>query len=305
MVLVNEGNTIDCRFGGNSGTTDTSLKKDWILLQPPIDQRKYGFAKIVAASRGHLSLSSVFKLEADLSSFSCSNKAANSMSKEEVGISMDILKFIHVQLGGSRYDDLEEYYLGKSVTPEDMGETKILGGASAGKHSDGHYTQFIDDDPERGEGGEVVGDGATKPSSNDDPQPDNLITIEEDTDDDEEEDDTDYPDVDEWDSDDENDNIEQLEEDESILVTSKDLQNAIKIAFRAPLLSQTSSTEEEIPRRYHDAINACSELSQQLNLWGNKSSVYTDYEHGVRVVVSSCLMMRQGVSKQNRFAYRV
>ena len=136
---------------------------------------------------------------------------------------------------------------------------------SAGKHSDGHYTQFIDDDPERGEGGEVLGDGATKPSSNDDPQPDNLITIEEDTDDDEEEDDTDYPDVDEWDSDDENDNIEQLEEDESILVTSKDLQNAIKIAFRAPLLSQTSSTEEEIPRRYHDAINACSELSQQLN----------------------------------------
>jgi len=91
------------------------------------------------------------------------------------------------------------------------------------------------------------------------------------------------------------------------------LQNAIKIAFRAPLLSQSSSSSTEerqttstiISRRHRDAINACSELSQQLNNWGDKSSVCTDYEHGVRVVVSSSLMMRQGVSKQNRFAYRV
>ena len=306
VISSNEGNTIDC----NSGSTDTSLNKDWILLQPPIDQRKYGFAKIVAARRGHTSLSSLLK--PDLSNFNCSNKAVSSMNKEEVGMSMEILKFIHVQLGGSRYDDLEEYYLGKSALPDDMDVTKILGkgqGESAGKHSDGHYTQFIDDDPERGEGGEEVGGDGTKP--------DNLITMEEAEDDTDEEDEDDneedYPEVDEWDSDDESDNNEQLELDESILVNSKDLQNAIKIAFRAPLLSQSSpsSTEEKqttstiISRRHRDAINACSELSQQLNLWGNKSSVYTDYEHGVRVVVSSCLMMRQGVSKQNRFAYRV
>jgi len=297
---ANEGNTIDC-----SGSTDTSLKKDWILLQPPIDQRKYGFAKIVAARRGHTSLSSM--LNFDMSNFNCSNKAVNGMNKEEVGISMEILKFIHVQLGGSRYDDLEEYYLGKSALPDDMDVTKILGkGASAGRHSDGHYTQFIDDDPERGEGEEEVGDGT---------KPDNLISIEAEEDIDEEDDDEEnYPEeVDEWDSDDESGNNEQLELDESILVKSKDLQNAIKIAFRAPLLSQSSSssTEEKqttstiISRRHRDAINACSELSQQLFLWGNKSSIYTDYEHGVRVIVSSCLMMRQGVSKQNRFAYRV
>ena len=298
---ANEGNTIDC----SSGSTDTSLNKDWILLQPPIDQRKYGFAKIVVARRGHNSLSSMLKF--DLSNFNCSNKAVNGMNKEEVGVSMEILKFIHVQLGGSRYDDLEEYYLGKSALPDDMDVTKLFGkGASAGKHSDGHYTLFIDDDPERGEGGDEVGDGT---------KPDNLTIIEaeEDTDEEEDDEEEDYPEVDEWDSDDENENNEQLELDESILVTSKDLQNAIKIAFRAPLLSQSSSssTEEKettstiISRRHRDAINACSELSQQLNMWGNKSSVYTDYEHGVRVVVSSCLMMRHGVNKQNRFAYRV
>ena len=307
---ANEGNVIDCNSSIGGSSTDTSLKKDWILLQPPIDQRKYGFAKIVAARRGHTSLSSLLK--DDMSNFNCSNKAVKSMNKEEVGISMEILKFIHVQLGGSRYDDLEEYYLGSSLIPDEMDVTKILGkgqyqGASAGKHSDGHYTQFIDDDPERGEGGEEVGDGT---------KPDNLTIIEaeEDTDDeDEDENEEDYPEVDEWDSDDESDNNEQLELDESILVTSQDLQNAIKIAFRAPLLSQSSSssTEEKqttstiISRRHRDAINACSELSQQLQLWGDKSSIYTDYEHGVRVAVSSCLMMRQGVSKQNRFAYRV
>jgi len=302
---ANEGNTIDCNNSIGDGT-DNSLKKDWILLQPPIDQRKYGFAKIVAARRGIQSLSSMLKH--DMSNFNSSNKVISGMNKEEVGISMEILKFIHVQLGGSRYDDLEEYYLGKSALPDEMDVTKILGkGASAGRHSDGHYTQFIDDDPERGEGGEEVGDGT---------KPDNLTIIEaeDDTDEEEDEDEEDYPEVDEWDSDDESDNNEQLELDESILVTSQDLQNAIKIAFRAPLLSQSStssSTEEKqttstiISRRHRDAINACSELAQQLNLWGNKSSVYTDYEHGVRVVVSSCLMMRQGVSKQNRFAYRV
>jgi len=305
---ANEGNTIDCSESRGGSSTDTSLRKDWILLQPPIDQRKYGFAKIVAARRGHRSLSSMLKF--DMSNFNCSNKAACSMNKEEVGISMEILKFIHVQLGGSRYDDLEEYYLGKSALPDDMDVTKLFGkGASAGKHSDGHYTMFIDDDPERGEGGDEVGGDGSKP--------DNLITIEEAEDDTDEEDEDDneedYPEVDEWDSDDENDNNEQLELDESILVTSQDLQNAIKIAFRAPLLSQSSSssTEEKqttstiISRRHRDAINACSEFSQQLFSWGNKSSVYTDYGHGVRVVVSSCLMMRQGVSKQNRFAYRV
>ena len=49
-----------------------------------------------------------------------------------------------------------------------------------------NYTQFIDDDPERGEGGDEVGGDGSKP--------DNLITIEEAEDDTDEESDSDSDD---------------------------------------------------------------------------------------------------------------
>ena len=68
-----------------------------------------------------------------------------------------------------------------------------------------------------------------------------------------------------------------------------------------------------IARRHRDAIDACSKLSEQCELWSGKSSVSVDLERGVRVVATSALMAmpagapgRAGGAKGNyRFAYRI
>ena len=263
VEIANRGNSIDV---GNS----EEGKLDWILLQPRMDKRRYGHAKIVQARRGEVSLSG-----------GTHNKAACGMSKESVGMAMEVLKFVHMNLGGDGDDDLEYYYLGSSDDSE--GETAASTddsstGAVMGGHSEGHYTQFVDVDEERGEGN------------------DNVTDVE-------------------WDSDEDEDNdqgIHDAEVDESVLVTSKDIQNAIKIAFRAPLVSASPSKEEVQPlstiigRRHRDAINASMQLSEQLNMWANKSSVSTDWEHGVRVVATSSLMMGpSSTGGKYRFAYRI
>ena len=272
------------------------------------------------------------------------NKAISKMSNEEIGMAMEVLNFVHVSLGGNRYDNLEEYYLGRNLNTnnrsatlnlsndgslisdhdsdassdeEDADRESIaeesdlasLSGASAGKHSEGHYTQFIYDDPERGEGEEEK-DHNRKVAANADGE------------DKSEDDNDDYHDVDtEWDSDDDDsdynsNNIDHFEPDDSVLVTANDLQNAIRIAFQAPLhLPQDDDNNDEedqttssiISRRHRDAIDASLQLSQQIHRWKDKSSISIDWEHGVRVVVTSSLMMRSnnGISKKNRFAYKI
>lgn len=230
-----------------------------ILLQPLFDQRKYGYAKIVNASRG--------QIESDVSSIG--NPAARRMERLELGRALEVLKFLHISLGGAHSDDLEDYYLGSSTSgDEDLhysdGDPVI--GAAAGRHAEGHYTQFIDDDPERGE----------------------------------------YDDEGCSDED-------QSQIDESLLVSSSDIQNAIRIAFRAPLVSDSSAEEETLPlseiisTRHGDAISAFSLLNEQLNLWGGKSSVTADLERGVRVVCTSACMSTSGKTsgKNNRYAYRI
>jgi len=150
------------------------------------------------------------------------------MSDGEVGMAMEVLRFAHASMGGDPDDDLEEYYLGIRSDDGDIdegndgdgdgddgdihedggGDVDAGGGgrvagekavattaAAAGRHSEGHYTQFLDEDPERGEGGGDVGDDRSEADA-------------------------------EWDSDDDND-----EDDESVLVTPDDLQNAVRLAF--------------------------------------------------------------------------
>jgi len=321
-MSANEGSSIDNIH--NDVNDDTS--KSWILLQPPMDQRKYGFAKIVFARRGQLSSSSSSSSSTTVSSDSNSNNtktnpirnaAALKMTAEEIGMAMEVLRFVHVSLGGNADDDLEGYYLGMNddddgneehennettdSTEEETEDSVDSNGAftaAAGRHSEGHYTQFLDEDEERGEG-----------SEDDDELPE--VTVEE------------------WGEDD-NDDDETLELDPSVLVTSNDLQNAIRIAFRAsPLPSSSSSSqsdnndndddseEEEmqplstiIARRHSDAIQACSQLSEQFHRWGSKSSVAVDVERGVRVVATSALMMRpnsssSGEMRRYRFCYRI
>ena len=330
IIHANKNNSIDCSssFTGNVKGLD-----EWILLQPKMDQRKYGFAKFVKARRGgstslQHNISSVKSLDGvltknsiDVENKDCANKAISKMSKDEVGMAMEVLNFVHVALGGNRYDNLEEYYLGEitsdsdgeddddreSITEESDSAVERESGASAGKHSEGHYTRFIDDDPERGEGEEEKDHNRKVGAANAD------------GDDKSEEDNDDYT---EWDSDDDDvsdynsNNIDHFEPDDSVLVTANDLQNAIRIAFHAPLhlpQDDDNSDEEEqttssiISRRHRDAIDASLQLSQQIHLWKDKSSISIDWERGVRVVVTSSLMMRSnnGVSKKNRFAYKI
>jgi len=275
-----------------------------------MDQRKYGFANIVEARRGGASSSLVLDTG---SSSSTKNKAVHNMNEKEVGMAMEVLQFVHTSLGGDIHDDLNEYYLGSSsidtgdeednededgVVNEDSDVGVSTKTAAAGRHSEGHYTQFIDDDPERGEGD---ADGSSSANQKEDDGNGK----------DEEDDDL------EWDSDDEDDGInDQLDIDESVLVTSNDIQNAIRIAFRAPLHLPTSqitndsneeiqSTSDIISRRHRDAIDACSQLNQQIHNWGKKSSISIDWKHGVRVTVTSSLMMKHGPTKKNRFTYRI
>jgi len=241
IQVSNESNSI--RVNGEEDT-DSSL----ILLQRSFDPRKYGFAQIVNASgRG--------QIVSDISS------AARRMERDELGRALEVLKFLHISLGGDPSDDLEDYYLGSSAHGS---EIEPMAGVAAGRHSEGHYTQFVDDDPERGE-------------------------------------------CDDEDSGDD----DETQIDEALLVKSSDIQNAIRIAFRAPLVSESLAEEETLSlseiilTRHGDAISACSILNEQLNLWGGKSSLSVDLEHGVRVVCTSACMSTAPPGKNNRYAYRI
>lgn len=230
------------------------------------------------------------------------NAAAADMSKDEVGMAMEVLRFLHAQMGGNTDDNLVDYYLGIHtihdhdcdtdnddedgqvvVATRDKDVTTTHTADVAGRrHSEGHYTQFIDDDPERGEGG-------GKNSNNDN----KTIVDEWNSDNDDNDDD-----------DDDNNENENVEYDKSVLVTLKDLQNAVRIAFRAPLLPMETTTtmQEQSPTtviacRHRDAIHACSKLSEQFQLWCGKSSIVIDRDRGLRVVVTSRHVRRTSLSK--------
>ena len=275
VELANSGSDFDTIT--HTGKTDLNEYKTWILLQPPMDQSKYGFRKIVKARRGKP------KGEKEALTTVNSNKAAHRMCSEEVGMAMEVLRFVHMSLGGNADDDLAEYYLTGNSNPSN-GDGDVAHGddhieeSHGSIHSEGHYTQFIDEDEERGEGGSSTKD-------------DNA----------------------EWDSDESDNDEGVLESDESVLVMVKDLQNAVRIAFRANLIPSSQSIIEDaqpistiIARRHRDAIDACSLLSEQLSMWGNKSSISTDWERGVRVVATSSLMLKPTPgSKRYRFLYRI
>ncbi|KAL7457066.1 hypothetical protein ACHAWC_008564 [Mediolabrus comicus] len=245
--LSNKGNYID-NIAGSSNC---------LLLQPPMDPRKYGFAKIAKARR----------------------------SNDDVGMAMEVLRFVHLLLGGDADDDLNHYYLGK----DEHDNNNNGGSSSAGRHSEGHYTQFLDEDEERGEGSKdlsgTYGDSLDKDIGVDDDEEETA------------------------------DDTEELEVDQSILVTSDDLINAVRIAFRAPLISPTPSDEKTlsrqsiIQRRQRDAIDTAQILSAQLENWSDKSSVSVDLDHGVRVVAtSSCLMTSSTIPPGQytyKYAYRI
>mmetsp|Transcript_15087 Transcript_15087/g.36221 ORF Transcript_15087/g.36221 Transcript_15087/m.36221 type:complete len:625 (-) Transcript_15087:141-2015(-) len=306
VEIANGGNTFD-EYGsatrgiavgdGGRRCRREDDDKSWILLQPPMDPRKYGFARIVEARRGEFSVSKC-------------NRTVRNMSLEEVGMAMEVLRFVHISLGGDADDDLEDYYLesyddnddddddDNVLNADDDGDeaedVKDFGaGAAAGRHSEGHYTQFVDEDEERGEGN-VSDSLSTTKDQNNNTEDDDEIIVDED-----------------WDSDD--DEGDNMERDTSVLVTSADLQNAVRIAFRAPLVSKSQSEEEVQPlsiimgRRHRDAINACSQLTEQFALWGHRSSVSVDYGRGTRIVATSALMMgpMEGASRKYRFSYRI
>jgi hypothetical protein len=291
--------------------------KSWILLQPPLDIRKYGHAQIFQVCRGEVgspalevkdeSSGTLLSLQSSTKKTSY-NKALKSMNKQEVGRAMDVLRFVNTSLGGDSDDDLEDYYLGgnsSADSPEaqedghqeqkeinefgqdDLNQALSAAGAAAGRHSEGHYTQFLDMDEERGE----------------ENGKDKMVAKEsEDSDDDEK---------DEYDSSDEDSNPH----DQSVLVHAKDLQNAVRIAFRAPLLPPSNIQQQEsihsiITRRHRDAIDASSLLSDQIRTWGDKSSIFVDRKNGVRIVATSSTMhlsnpggMRGG--KKYKFSYRI
>lgn len=277
-----------CRqqYGVGKHTTKNSVGKNLsssiddtdnrILLQPTMDPQLYGYANIVTARRGYDSSDRADSWEKS----GYNNCAAVRMSDAEVKMAMEVLRFTHVQMGGDPDDDLNEYYLGISCSAdENNNDEKVKENdniqhtsASAGKHSEGHYTQFIGNDKD----GETI--------------------------------------VDEWDSSDDDDDNDDNEEvgdmssrmnDKSVLVTYNDLQNAIRIAFRAPLvpppslsgLADTTSsslltTSTVITRRQRDAIDACSRLSKQKQMWNGKSSISINQERGLRVVATSSLIRR-------------
>lgn len=247
VELSNKGNYIDNNVAGSSNC---------LLLQPPMDPRKYGFAKIAKARRNN----------------------------DEVGMAMEVLRFVHLLLGGDADDDLSHYYLGVS----EHDNNSNCESSSAGRHSEGHYTQFLDEDEERGDGSKDLSGTYG----------DSLQVDDEDDDEEETADET-----------------EELEVDQSILVTSDDLINAVRIAFHAPLTSPTPSDEKTlsrqniIQRRQRDAIDAAQILSAQLENWSDKSSVSVDLDHGVRVVAtSSCLMTSSTVPPREytyKYAYRI
>ena len=255
-----------CRQGVEIANKDNSIdgvgNENYILLQPPMDPRKYGFAKIAKARRGCLPKA---------------NKTDSKTHGNDVGMAMEVLRFVHMSLGGDATDDLTHYYLGH--------DDPSSSGIAAGRHSEGHYTQFLDEDEERGE--DLSGT---------------------------------YGDVFEEDADaEEDEDKDDLEFDESFLASTSDLTNAVRIAFRAPLVPPTPSNEETWPRqsiiqrRHRDAIDVSNLLSEQLRMWSGKSSISVDLDRGVRVVATSSCLMRSsvgvggtGVDKQSyKFAYRI
>ncbi|KAL3785613.1 hypothetical protein HJC23_004761 [Cyclotella cryptica] len=292
--------------------------ENWILLQPPLDVRKYGHAHIFQVRRGELD-STIAESDDDSSEASLNfqpskknsfvNTALKSTRKEEVGRAMDVLRFVNTSLGGDSDDDLEDYYLGGSSSAycpdtkeegreeenemnqfgqDDLNKALSATGDAAGRHSEGHYTQFLDEDEERGEEGETdIGSDDEK---------------------------------DEFDSSQHSDDDEKDDEDPnpcdpSVLVQAKDLRNAVRIAFRAPLKPPSNAQQQEsiysiITRRHRDAIDASSLLSEQIQTWGDKSSIFVDRKKGVRIVATSSAMhlsnpggIRGG--KKYKFAYRI
>ena len=168
VASANRGNSI-ASFGGienDEGGDGDGPSDQLILLQPPMDQRKYGFARVAAARRGYEGMEAMSSFPGDGGGY---NVAADKMSAEEVGMAMEVLRFVHVSLKGDPDDDLVDYYLGSGFDDVDgkgCSMVEVLNenfGAAAGRHSEGHYTQFLDKDEERGEGG----DGDESPASSD------------------------------------------------------------------------------------------------------------------------------------------
>jgi uncharacterized protein affecting Mg2+/Co2+ transport len=261
--VANKGNSIE----------NISSIGNCLLLQPPMDPRKYGFAKIVKARRGQ-----TIQRGNDTPK---TNTAASEMYGNDTGMAMEVLRFVHVSLGGDADDDLDHYYLGVSDQDDSNAETSSVG-AAAGRHSEGHYTQFLVEDEDQNE--DFTGTyGDTGADEEDD------------------------------------DREQELELDESLLVTTDDLMNAVRIAFRAPLVSPTPSNEETWPkqtiiqRRHRDAIDVSNLLSEQLRMWSGKSSISVDLDRCVRIAATSTCLMRSsapvGVSgldkKSYKFAYRI
>ena len=258
--ISNKGNSID-----NVGSSGNCL-----LLQPPMDPRKYGFAKIVSSRRGQTS-------QQRNDSPKTNNTAASRMYGNDTGMAMEVLRFVHISLGGDANDDLDHYYLGVSEQDDESNNAESFSvGAAAGRHSEGHYTHFLDEDEVRNEDlTGTYGDALEKLHEEDD------------------------------------DAEEDLELDESLLVTTDDLTNAVRIAFRAPLISPTPSNEDSWPnqtiiqRRHRDAIDVSNLLSEQLRMWSGKSSISIDLNRGVRVVVTSTCLMRSPATVSYKFAYRI
>ena len=258
-----------CRQGVAIANKENSIGNvDYLLLQPPMDPRKYGFAKIVKARRGQTS------------NLPTANNTSSRIHGNDVGMAMEVLRFVHMELGGDASDDLNHYYFGLTEDENDKNDDpSSSAGVATGRHSEGHYTQFLDEDEERAE--ELTGT---------------------------------YGDVLENDAD-----ADELEFDESFLASTNDLMNAIRIAFRAPLVPPTPADEETWPkqtiiqRRHRDAIDVSNLLSEQLRMWSGKSSISFDLERGVRVVATSSCLMRSsvgvgvsGLDKQSyKFAYRI
>ncbi|KAL7505511.1 hypothetical protein ACHAXN_002984 [Cyclotella atomus] len=294
---ANSGNAIDT-------ANDSSSSGSWILLQPPLDVRKYGHANVLQVRTGELHSIST---DGDDSTVDLSyNPALKHMNKTQVGRAMDVLRFVHMSLGGKDDDDLEDYYLklstlDKTVAAEfdgsgdanndhGKGDLDKNLGAAAGRHAEGHYTQFLDEDEERGEG-----------------QPT-----------------TDSKDISDEELEEYQSQHEELEDDyhnpqdPSILAHCSDIANAIRIAFRAPIAPAPESSSDDttmqsiITRRHRDAIDASSLLAEQIYAWDRKSSISVNNQHGVRIVAtSSCLQLsNMGGSvrvggKKYKFAYRI
>ncbi len=291
-----------------------------------MDPRRYGFARIVAARRGGRGNGGGGGDDDGVVLGSGRRRDRNptlaNMNSEDVGMAMEVLRFAHVSMGGDPTDDLDDYYLGGSARDDDYDDDTEKdenddddadvvdddggggGGASAGRHSDGHYTRFLDEDPDRGEahGGGGSDDRHDGNVGDDRDRSGGATDAEWGSDDDEDDEDED----------------EDHDEDESVLVTTNDLRNAIRLAFRAPLVPPSSlSSNDAMPksnvasRRHRDAIDACALIAEQMKMWHGKSSVSIDIERGVRIVTTSAPLSRpvpssypSGASSY-RFAYRI